>query len=247
MRKIKPIGDRRMKFYYDLHIHTALSPCADDDMTPNNILNMAKLKGLDIIAITDHNSCKNLKPCMELGKKLDILVIPGMELQTMEEVHVLCLFKTLDATLGFQDWVYSNLPKIKNKKELLGKQLIFNELDEVVGEEDILLLSSVNVSIDKAYNKVKSLGGLFIPCHVDKESYSIISNLGFVPFNLSIKALEYVDLVKLEKLKIKGLIPSDIKYIKNSDAHQLGMISERENYINLKALTVDDFFAFFDE
>ncbi|MCX7904571.1 MAG: PHP domain-containing protein [Caloramator sp.] len=236
-----------MKFYYDLHIHTALSPCADDDMTPNNILNMAKLKGLDIIAITDHNSCKNLKPCLELGNELEILVIPGMELQTMEEVHVLCLFKTLEAAIEFQDFVYSNLPKIKNKKELFGKQLIFNELDEVVGEEELMLLSSANLSIDKAYNKVKSLDGLFIPSHIDKESFSIISNLGFVPFNLDIKALEYVDIIKLEKFKAKGLIPSDIKYIKNSDAHHLGLISERENYINLNSLTIDDFFAYFDK
>lgn len=235
-----------MKFYYDLHIHSALSPCADDDMTPNNILNMAKLKGLDIIAITDHNSCKNLKPCMEIGKELDILVVPGMELQTMEEVHVLCLFKTLDAAMEFQDWVYYNLPKVKNKKELFGRQFIYNELDEIVGEEEIMLLSSANVSIDKAYNKVKSLEGLFIPSHIDKESFSIISNLGFIPYNLSIKALEYVDLIKLEKLKIKGFIPDDVKFIKNSDAHHLGLISEKENYINLNKRSIDDFFAYFD-
>lgn len=112
-----------MRIYIDLHIHTALSPCGDEDMTPNNIVNMAKLKGIDAIAITDHNSCENAKACMQAGSKAGVLVIPGMEIQTREDVHALCLFKDIESALNFQEKVYSSLPKIKIRIMFLENKL----------------------------------------------------------------------------------------------------------------------------
>lgn len=108
-----------MKAYVDLHIHTALSPCGDEDMTPNNIVNMAKIKELDAIAITDHNSLENAAACMEVGKKYNLLVIPGMEVQTKEDVHVVCLFTNLDSALEFQKKIFASLPDMENNEEIL--------------------------------------------------------------------------------------------------------------------------------
>lgn len=108
-----------LQLTYDFHIHTCLSPCADDDMTPTNIVMMAALKGLDVIAITDHNTCKNCKASIEIGKKNDILVLPGMELTTSEEVHVICLFADLEDAMRFDTYVYERLIKVKNKKTYL--------------------------------------------------------------------------------------------------------------------------------
>ena len=123
-----------MKLAVDFHIHTALSPCADKDMTPNNIVNMSILKGLDAIAITDHNSMENCEACIELSKNKDILVIPGMELQTKEEIHLLCLFKNIRSASQFQSLIYSRLKEQENIPEIFGRQFIFNKEDKIVGE-----------------------------------------------------------------------------------------------------------------
>ncbi|KRQ88096.1 DNA polymerase III PolC-type [Caloramator mitchellensis] len=228
-----------MKLYYDLHIHSALSPCSDDDMTPNNIVNMALLKGLDVIAVTDHNSCKNLPAIMNLAKQNDLLVVPGMELQTKEEVHVLCLFTTLEDAIKFQDIVYKRLPNMKNNPELFGNQLIFNEEDEVEGTEDIMLLNSADIDFDEAFKLVNELKGAFIPCHIDKDTFSVISNLGFVPEYLKINTVEVANANKYEKYIAAGIIRKKYKVIKNSDSHFLGKISERENFIYVKSKTIE--------
>lgn len=228
-----------MKIYYDFHIHSALSPCSDDDMTPNNIVNMSKIKELDVIAITDHNSCKNIEACMKVGNEIGLLVIPGMELQTKEEVHSVCLFKDLEKALDFQEIVYKKLPNLKNKPSLFGNQIIYNENDEEIGKEEIMLLSSCDITLDEAYKKVKELGGVVIPSHVDKDAYSIISNLGFIPDYLDIKAVEYINYDKINKYIKLGMIKPDLKLIKSSDAHNLAAISERENYLEVDELNIE--------
>ena len=128
-----------MKCFIDLHIHSCLSPCAEEDMTPNNIVNMSVLKGLDIIGVTDHNSAKNAAAVFEAGKRAGLVVVPGMELCTLEEVHLLCLFKNLEDVENFQDIVYGNLPPIKNREDIFGSQIIMNSRDEITGQEEILL------------------------------------------------------------------------------------------------------------
>lgn len=225
-----------MKLFMDLHIHTGLSPCASENMTPNNIINMSILKELDIIAITDHNSSENCKVCMELGEKVGLIVIPGMELQTKEEVHFLCLFSQLKDLLEFQKIVYANLPKIKNDSRYFGKQYIYNEKDEIIGKNERLLINSVNMSCDEAYEYVEKLKGVIIPAHVDKTSFSIISNLGFIPPNMKISTLEISKKCHKENFLEKYNYLRDYKFIKNSDAHFLGDILERENsiYVNDK-------------
>ncbi|SKA83715.1 hypothetical protein SAMN05443428_105151 [Caloramator quimbayensis] len=229
-----------MHIYIDFHIHTALSPCGDSDMTPNNIVNMAKLKGLDAIAITDHNSCENAKSCIEAGKTAGILVIPGMEIQTREDVHALCLFRNIESAMTFQDLVYNSLPQLKNRPNVFGEQILFDCRDNVIGINDRLLLTSSNISFNEACNLVKKLNGAFIPAHIDRNSFSVIYNLGFIPDNLPIKTVEYSKYEDLKRLKDSKIIKPDYRFIKSSDAHYLWDILERESFIDVDEFTVSN-------
>lgn len=232
-----------MKLYYDFHIHTSLSPCGDEDMTPNNIINMAKVKGLDAIAITDHNSCENVHACLEVGYKNNIIVIPGIELQTCEDIHVICLFKDEKVANEFQEWVYSKLPNFKYNKEMFGEQIIYDEFDNVIGKNERFLLGATGISLIEAYDRAKELQGVFIPAHVDRQSYSIITSLGFVPSTPKINFLEYNDINKLNKLIGMGLIDKNrYFFIKSSDAHYLGNIAEKSEYIVVEDISINSIF-----
>ena len=147
-----------MKAYIDLHIHSSLSPCSDKDMTPNNIVNMAYLKGLDIIAVTDHNSAENCDAMVICGKKRGIIVVPGMELETREEVHLVCLFPSVAEAHRMQEIVYNALPDIENREDIFGQQIMMDEEDNISGYQKRLLLTASSLSIDDAFMNVSSLG-----------------------------------------------------------------------------------------
>ena len=165
---------------YDLHIHSCLSPCGDDDMTPGNIVGMAAIKGLDVIAVTDHNSCRNCPAVLKLAEQYGVLAIPGMELTTAEEVHAVCLFSELSAAMEFDRFVYEKLMKFPNREEIFGKQQIMNEEDICIGTEPNLLINSTELSFDELWDIVAGqYGGVMIPAHIDKNANSLISNLGF--------------------------------------------------------------------
>lgn len=223
----------------DLHIHTALSPCGDNDMTPNNIINMSIIKGLDVIAITDHNSCKNAEACMKAAIGKEIIVVPGIEIQTREDIHALCLFKDLNSAEEFEKHVYLNLPDILNKAEIFGEQLILDSNDMIVGNVERMLLTSTDISFDDAFYIVNKLDGVFIPAHIDREAFSIIWNLGFIPEYLNIKTIEYFSIEKIQEFIKKGIIRGDYNFIKSSDAHYLFQIMEREEAFEIKALGVN--------
>ena len=231
-----------MEFAVDFHIHSALSPCGDEDMTPGNIVNMSLLKGLDIIAVTDHNSCANLPAVMEIAKHNGLMVIPGMEVQTKEEVHIVCLFKRLEAAQKFAEIVYNSLPDIKNNEEVFGRQMIFNSEDEIVGKEDKLLLSSTVLSVNDVFVLVRGLGGICIPAHVDRQGFSIIANLGFIPPALKVKTIEISKKNTPETALKKYPFLNKFQYIISSDAHYLQDISEREFFVELDCLSVTELF-----
>ena len=222
-----------MKLYYDFHIHTALSPCGDEDMTPNNIINMAQLKGLDAIAITDHNSALNVRSCCECGKKAGLIVLPGMEIETAEEVHLVALFSDIDKAEELGDIVLQKLPPIKNREDIFGVQSVLNTEDEVICTVDKLLSTATSLSLREAVNAICDLGGVAIPAHVDKSSYSIISNLGFIPGDFDFSTLE----IKFPDKKDCFLETHDLRgfnIIHNSDAHFLWDINEKEFFICTK-------------
>jgi len=180
-----------VKAAVDLHIHSALSPCADDDMTPNNIINMAKIKGLDIIAITDHNSAGNIEAFVECAKEDGtLLVVPGMELETSEEVHLVCLFESVSSAIEYQEYVFKTMPDIKNNEEIFGRQLLLDKDDNIINKMDRLLLTASGITIEEACYTVRHAGGVVIPAHVDRDSYSVMSNLGFIPEDLDFTYIE---------------------------------------------------------
>ncbi|WP_427338958.1 PHP domain-containing protein [Caloranaerobacter sp. DY30410] len=222
-----------MRFSYDLHIHSALSPCGDEDMTPNNIVNMAYIKGLDIISVTDHNTMGNVESIMKVAKKRDILVIPGIEVTTKEEVHVLCYFRNIEDGIEFQDFIYRGLPDIKNNKKFFGNQLLMDENDNIIGEVEKFLLNSTKYTIKEINNLVNRLNGVLVPAHIDKKSYSILMNLGFIPDELNVKTVEVSK--NYSSQSIKNLINLErYNLIKNSDAHYLGDINEPVMFLDIE-------------
>ncbi len=234
-----------MKYAVDLHIHSALSACAEKDMTPNNIVNMAKIKGLDAIALTDHNSCANLKAVGTCAESSGLLLIPGMEVETSEEVHLICLMPDVEAAMELQRMVYSALPHIRNRGDIFGRQLIMDETDRIIAEESRMLLTAAALTAEEVNSVVRHLGGAVIPAHVDRPSNSILSNLGFIPKELCFKYLElsrYCDgagfLTAHPELAGYGTIVS-------SDAHDLGCILERGSFLELDALSAEAVMAIF--
>lgn len=227
-----------MKLFYDFHLHSALSPCGDNDMTPNNIVNMAKLLGLDVIALTDHNSAKNCRAAMHVGENVGLTVIPGMELCTAEEVHVVCLFPDISAAENFSEYVHANIPPVKNKPYVFGEQLILNENDEIVGTEDTLLVTASAIPISKVPSLLKSYGGVCFPAHIDRNSYSIISNLGTINESFGFSFAEIFDMTKESALKDRFPFLNEIKIFGSSDAHYLENMREAANCIKAKSNTV---------
>lgn len=210
-----------MRITVDLHIHSGLSPCSLDEMSPNNIINMALLNDLQAIAITDHNSCENLRVIMEVGKENGLLVIPGVELETREEIHCVCLFSDLDDCLKFQQVIYDNLPSIRNKAKVFGQQVLYDIEDEVIGQCDKLLQTATKLTINKAFELCNAGNGILIPAHIDRKSASIISNLGMIPNDIPFTTLEISKYVDLETYKEKY---KNYRIIQSSDAHELGHI-----------------------
>ncbi len=229
-----------MKIYYDFHIHSALSPCGDNDMTPNNIVNMAVIKGLNAIAVTDHNSVRNCEAAIKAAQGLPICVLPGMELCTAEEIHVLCLFSSLEDAYGFFEEVRAKYMPVKNRPEIFGRQLVMDENDEVVGEEEILLTMSTGVQIGECAPLAKRYNGVAIPAHIDRTSYSLISVLGAVPDDLGFNRIEISSTGDINLLEAQYGSLEKFGRLKNSDAHYLENISEPENTLEVKLCTAEE-------
>lgn len=224
---------------YDFHIHSALSPCAEMEMTPNSIVGMAAVKGLDAIAITDHNSIENVSASMAVGEKYGVLVVPGIEVQTKEDVHVLCLFPTYDALAAFYSELESYRLYIKHQPEKFGRQVVFSEDDEEVCEMEHSLFFSYTIGLTPLLQLVNSHNGAFVPAHVDRNSFSIISNLGFVPFDLSLKTVEYAAQCDIQAFQNNHKQLKLLSYIVDSDAHQLVDINEADHKLQVASLSAE--------
>ncbi len=214
-----------MKVFYDLHIHSDLSPCGEREMTPNNIVNMAKLKGLDVIAVTDHNTAANLPALQAVANHSGIKVIPGIEITSKEDVHLLAYFRKLSDAEKIGNTIYTSLPSIKINARIFGEQNIYDEEDNVIGSLDKLLLNASSYSIAEIIKMVTMTNGIVIPAHVEKKAYGIIGVLGFIPPDYKFKHIEVYD----KHYTNRFLEP--YTRIVNSDAHRLSDISEPINYL----------------
>jgi len=209
----------------DLHIHTVLSACAEVEMMPPLIVERALELGLSLIAITDHNSAENVAAVMEAAKGTNLTVLPGMEVETREEVHLLCLFDTLEQVLTMQGRVYNHLPPLKNKDDIFGPQFVVDATGEFITYNDRLLLTATSLSVEEVVERVNELGGICIPAHVDRPSYSLLANLGLVPPHLDFPALEITPHAKLAELLKQFPDLASYTLIVGGDAHHLSEIN----------------------
>jgi hypothetical protein len=211
----------------DLHVHTVLSPCAEIEMIPPLIVRRAREVGLDLIAITDHHASENIEAVQRAAAGSGLAVLPGMEVQTREEAHIVCLFDTLEQVARWQGVVYDSLPPVPNRPEVLGPQFVVDETGEFVREEERLLLASMGLPVEAVVEKVCELGGLAIAAHVDRPSYSLLGNLGFVPEGLALAGLEISAHGDVAQLIARFPGVADWPLIRSSDAHCLADMGAR--------------------
>jgi 3',5'-nucleoside bisphosphate phosphatase len=223
----------------DLHIHTCLSPCSELEMSPLRIAKESLARGLDFIAVCDHNSAENTGAAIRAGAKLGIHVLPGLEINSIEEIHILAIFDREEQALTMQDIVYASLHGV-NRPDIFGEQVVVNESDEVEGFNGRLLIASTQLNIDAVVREIHRLGGIAIAGHADRPSYSIISQLGFIPPGLGLDAIEIscmsdVNNFIADKRDIKGL-----PVISSSDAHVPVDIGRRYTSFFLEAPCVNE-------
>lgn len=221
------------KFYYDMHIHSCLSPCGDDDMTPANIAGMAVLNRLNIVALCDHNTTRNCPAFYAECKRQGLIPIAGMELTTAEEIHLVCLFEELDSAISFGREVDENRVKIKNKTEIFGHQYIYDQNDKISGEEEFLLPNATMLSLEQGAELCEKYGGICYPAHIDRPSNGIIAVLGDFPEEPHFDCLEYSDPSSVGEYEKRYKNVKGKRRIVSSDAHHLWNINEAENFFEL--------------
>lgn len=211
-----------MKIHCDLHIHSCLSPCGDMLMTPNNIVGMAFIKQLDAIAVCDHNAAGNLPAVKEVADMMGVVLLPGMELTTREEAHMLAYFPDVDSAVQFGAFIREHLPPILNRPEFFGRQVVMNSQDEESGEEDRLLISALDLSFEECERAIHRHGGLCVPAHINRGTNGVLNALGFLPGDAHYDALEVSDAVPMpETVNLDGY-----RLLRSSDAHYLENILE---------------------
>lgn len=224
-------GARFNLYKADLHIHTVLSGCAEIEMIPSLILWQAEKKGLNLIAVTDHNACHNAEAVMEAAMGTNIHVLPGMEVQSREEVHLLCLFDTVDPCKALQETVFQKLPQLANKEALFGPQYVVNAAGEWLWTETRFLATAADMPLEEIVDQVARLGGLSIPAHVDRPSFSVLTNLGLIPDVLSENALEVTAAFDRQSGCQQWPQLQNRCLVVNGDAHRLGEIQDRTSFI----------------
>lgn len=208
----------------DLHIHSCLSPCADNDMTPANICGMAYIKGLQAIAVTDHNSARNLPWVKEAADHYGLILLPGMEITTREEVHLLGYFRDVETAVEVGEFFSSHLPPMKNKPDFFGHQWIMNTDDEILEEEERLLIGATDLDLKECTEYIREHGGIAVPAHINRGSNGLLINLGMMPADPVFSTVETATHLPLDESAVEGKLQ-----LHSSDAHRLGDIFEAIN------------------
>ena len=226
-----------MKLACDLHVHSCLSPCGDGLMTPNNIVGMAFIKQLDAIAVCDHNSAENLPAIKAVADMMNVLLLPGMELTTREEAHMLCYFRTVEACVAFGEKIYAHLPPIPNREAFFGRQQVMNAQDEEIAVEERLLISALDLGFEECERLIHEAGGLCVPAHINRGSNGVLNALGFLPAGVHYDALEISKAVPMPPVDLNGY-----RLLESSDAHYLENMLEPVFFIDAKERTTEALF-----
>lgn len=211
---------------FDLHSHSCLSPCAENSSTPDVMAGLFALSGFDVAALTDHNSCRNCEAFLKACEHYGILGIPGMELNTAEEVHVICLFEELSSAMAFSEYVYTRLPDVRNRPRIFGEQLYAAWDGSITGEEEKLLISASGIGVYEAADLAAKFGGTAYPAHIDREANSLLNNLGFwdggMGFGLAELSMACPADFPSRRADLVG-----VRFLRGSDAHRVEQIPER--------------------
>jgi 3',5'-nucleoside bisphosphate phosphatase len=227
-------------FKADLHIHSVLSPCANLEMSPGNIVQSALNAKLDIIAITDHNSTRQVQIIKKIAEQQGLYVIGGAEVNTVEEVHCLALFETDEQLHNFQKYLDQHLIPLQNNPERFGYQLIVDEFENIVEEEKRLLFAALDAGIVDIEKKVHSLDGIFIPAHIDRMFNGIFSQLGFIPGELKPDAFELSKRAQLIDWENNPKLPATKVLLRNSDAHQPESIGKTFSVFEMERISFSE-------
>ncbi len=221
-----------MKRTYDLHIHSCLSPCGDDEMTPASIAGMAKLGGLDIAALTDHNATRNCPAFFTACRAYGIVPVAGCELTTSEDIHLVVLFPSLASALDFDSDLSAHRILFPNRPEIFGHQLVMNEEDRVLGEEPHVLTTATDISVSDAVHFAQRYGAIVYPAHIDRESNGAVAVLGDFPHDVGFSAYELHFGQNAEQYRENYRL-GGMPHVISSDAHVLWDISDGENALFL--------------
>jgi len=222
----------------DLHMHSVLSPCGDLAMSPARILERAAAVGLDLVAVTDHNMAENGAALRAAAAGGAVAVLYGMELETAEEVHLLCLFDDLDAALDWQERVCARLPDLANDPERFGDQVVVDEEENILRFETRLLANATAIPLDEACLEVTGRGGLTIPAHVDRSAPSVVGQLGFLPPGLPVDAVELTRFASPDFLSRHAFWLRRVPQVRFSDAHFLDDVGAQRTLFRIAAPTV---------
>lgn len=223
-----------MKLMVDLHIHSCLSPCAEMEMTPNNLVNMAWIKGLDVIAVADHNRALNLPACAQVAQERGLLLLPAIEVTCREEVHVLCYFSTLAQAQAFDSWLYDRVPTLQNQPDFFGEQCVLDAQDQLVAMEPRLLVQATQVSLAQVAAQAQALEGVVVPAHINRGANSLLGVLGFFPADVCFSTVEVDPRAKAPSQPLEAY-----NILRSSDAHRLEDIAEPGHALEVREHTME--------
>lgn len=226
----------------DLHIHSALSPCAEEEMSPDRMVDAALRAGVAVLAVTDHNAAGNTEAVLAAADRAGLWAIPGMEVQTREEVHLLCFFSSPDALFAWEETLWRVMPDLPNDERFFGRQTLFGIAGQAVGSCSRLLLASADLGVEEVCAEVARLGGICLPAHVDRRSFGLLGQLGLVPpvfargvpFEISAGG-------DPDEVRTRFRLDHRIRFFSSSDAHRLAEIGRRPSCLRVAAATWEEF------